>query len=227
MKKLAFLLVFLVFFTVLTDLGSATWQIERELIIYVEGTRHIEVTVENCTGPGEDIIEIKAGEIGQCIVRVENLGNTIYDREMRSPKRYGPEMEGWLTWWFECEPESQGECDTEGFSHSDYNHPDPPEVDIENLEPGNETYFLLAADLPLPNEEAEVLLELNFLDDDTGVEEWQETGNVTIVTDDDLGDDYGAFVAPGTTDVSVIILFLISTCIVALKTNKNRTRNPN
>lgn len=184
-------------------------EFERDLILTVEPSIHVNVSVTDCTGAGEKTISKSAGETGTCRIYMENFGNTEYDIELRGPVEGNTET--WLHWWFECE--DYGDCHE---SHADSENEIPPEIRDINLPAEEETYFNLGAIHPLTNSQEEVNIQVRRIEEDEDGEAWVNVDSITIITEDERSDDYGPFVAPAFTDLSLAILVLISTSVFAL-----------
>ncbi|MFP4115701.1 MAG: hypothetical protein ACLFTQ_00635 [Candidatus Aenigmatarchaeota archaeon] len=189
------------------------YQFPRNMTVVVETTLHIDMTVRDCTGPNDDEINVKAGDWGTCWVNMENLGNTEYDIELRGPLKDGP-SDGWTQWRFSCPEEFPGSCDPEDYSYSEELR--PPEIRDIELGAGENASFVFEAMLGMTNKDAEIGIQGKDLDEDEGEEIWDEFATVKVHSKNERAEDYGPFIAPGFTDLSLLAAFLISVFAISV-----------
>ncbi|MFP4116944.1 MAG: hypothetical protein ACLFQ8_01425 [Candidatus Aenigmatarchaeota archaeon] len=209
MKKV---LVFLaVLFLVLPLMSNVTFAdgFDENMTVVVEPTLHIDVNITDCTGPEDDTINKRAGETGNCRIEMTNTGNTEYDLDVRGPLEEEPD--GWINWNFDCP--DLGDCSDE---HANSQYHEPPEIREVGLDPGEETHFIMNAMLGMTNDYAKVNIQLKSLDNETEEEEWQNVESIEIETEDERTGDYGPFIAPAYSNLSLVILAVLSLLIFPL-----------
>lgn len=208
MKVVKILAVSILFLGLLSPItAAAKQQQQQEITIYIQAALGINITVD-CGGSDPKVLKTYVGEPENCLLTVKNTGNIDDIIRLEAPiDSPSPDRDrGWIDYHLEC-PGTIGKCSLE-FSYESYLPSGRwPEVRNIRLTPQTDTTQIYLEATPYKIGTTEISITGYSLTNRT---KQGNIAHITVRASTPKTQQWGPFVADGLSNLSVVILILLS-----------------